>query len=574
MQIAEAQKTNGNKNVNLKLIVTTDVHGAIFPYDFVEGRASDASLAQVYSMVKAERQKKGQEVILLDNGDILQGQPVVYYSNFEDVKNTHNCAKVMNYMKYDAGNIGNHDIEAGHPVYDKLVKEFKFPWLSANSIDLKTEKPYFQPYTILERKGLKIAVLGLITPAIPTWLPEKIWSGMRFDDMIESANKWVKIIKDVEKPDLIVVLCHAGFDYSYNNQKIDTYKNENASALVAEKVEGIDIVFCGHDHQLLNKTIVGVNSKNVYLLDPRFGATYVASVDIRFEHDGEKFIRKEVKPELVEIKNFKPDVEFTSNFKKEFEAVKKFVSKPVGYFGDTISIRDAMFGNSAFIDLIHTVQFEVSKADISFADPLSFDATIFKGDVFVRDLFKLYKFENLLYTMSLSGKEVLDYLEYSYAGWMNQMTSADDHLLLYKKDETTQKERLVGRFFNFSSAAGIIYNVNVTNPKGSRVNIISMADGTPFDLNKMYKVAVNSYRGNGGGGHLIEGSGISSDKLSQRVMTSTEKDMRYYLMQWIITQKKVYPKAFGNWKVIPEDYWIKGKERDMKQMYEANPRVK
>lgn len=94
----------------------------------------------------------------------------------------------MNYLKYDAAAVGNHDIEAGHPVYDRIKKEFRFPWLSANLIDSQTGKPYFTPYVIVERQGIKIAILGMTTPNIPQWLPEHLCKGIEFEDMIESSK--------------------------------------------------------------------------------------------------------------------------------------------------------------------------------------------------------------------------------------------------------------------------------------------------------------------------------------------------------------------------------------------------
>ena len=189
------------QTVKLKFIETTDVHGSIFPYDFIKDKQTSTSLSQVYTYIKQEREKKDQFVILLDAGDILQGQPVVYYYNFERTSEKHIVAQVMNYMKYDAGTVGNHDIEPGHSVYDKIKKEFNFPWLAANAVNVKTGKPYFLPYKILNKGGIKIAVLGLITPGIPMWLPKNIWSGIDFKDMIKTAKKWVKIIKEKEKHD-------------------------------------------------------------------------------------------------------------------------------------------------------------------------------------------------------------------------------------------------------------------------------------------------------------------------------------------------------------------------------------
>ncbi len=162
---------------NIKIIATTDVHGSFFPTDINSGKEKPVSLARVQSLVRIERSIQDQEVVLLDNGDIIQGDPVVYYYNFEKTDVPHLCGQILNFMKYDAATVGNHDIEAGHPVYDRLVSESNFPWLAANAISTDNGEPYFQPYSIIEKGGVRMAVLGLITPAIPSWLPPDIWSG-------------------------------------------------------------------------------------------------------------------------------------------------------------------------------------------------------------------------------------------------------------------------------------------------------------------------------------------------------------------------------------------------------------
>lgn len=109
---------------------------------------------------------------MVDNGDILQGQPTAYYYNFIDTVSTHVVAEIQNFMGYAVGNMGNHDVETGHAVYDRWIKQCKFPVLGANIVDNATGKPYLKPYEIINRDGVKIAILGMITPAIPSWLPE------------------------------------------------------------------------------------------------------------------------------------------------------------------------------------------------------------------------------------------------------------------------------------------------------------------------------------------------------------------------------------------------------------------
>jgi 2',3'-cyclic-nucleotide 2'-phosphodiesterase/3'-nucleotidase len=565
------------QTVTVKIIETSDAHGAIFPYDLKENKELNSSLARVTTYLKEQRADTNQIVFLLDNGDILQGDPVVYYYNFEKTDTIHLYADVMNYMKYDAGTVGNHDIETGHDVYDKFNKEINFPWLAANAINTTTNEPYFKPYTTIERGGVKIAVLGLITPAIPQWLPENIWSGMRFDDMIETAQKWVKKILETEQPDLMIGLFHAGVDYTYNDQNENTYKNENASRLVAEKVDGFDVVFVGHDHKGWNFKTRNLSSKDVLILGTTSRAKDVAVANIVLKYDNTSMVyeKKDVSGEILDMRNHAPDPEFMTRYENYLQEVKNYVNRYVGEFTETISSRDALFGPSRFVDLIHTIQLDLTDADLSFSAPLSFNAQLDSGAVYVKDMFNLYRYENLLYTMELTGREIKDYLEFSYGNWFNQMKDENDHLLKFKLDENgnliyserDKSPELAEQYYNFESAAGIDYVVDVTKPVGERVIIKNFSNGNTFDLNSKYNVAINSYRGNGGGGHLTRGAKIPEGELSARVINSTEKDLRYYLMKWIEEEKYVTPVLLNNWKIVPENYWQSGKEKDYQLLF-------
>ncbi len=575
MMLFLASAQNFAQIQKMKIIETSDVHGAVFPYDFINAKDKNRSLAQVYSYVKEER-KKDQDVILLDNGDILQGQPLVYYYNFIKTDTTHIIPQVMNYMGYDAGTIGNHDIETGHEVYDRLTNEFNFPWLAANAIDTKSGDPYFKPYQIIEKDGIKIAVLGLITPAIPKWLPPQIYAGIEFTDMIEAAKKWTAIIEEKEKPDLMVGLFHAGVDETYNNEEGTFYLNENASKLVAQNVPGFDIIFVGHDHEGWDTTITNTAGEKVLVLGPRGSAANIAVAEAEFIENGNSQLElKSVDGYLVETDTLAADEKFLKKFKKDFDNTENFVSRPLGSISSTVSSKDALFGNSAFVDLIHQIQLSISGADISFAAPLTFNSSIDSGKVYVRDMFNLYKYENLLYTMLLSGKEIKDYLEFSYANWFNRMQSADDHLLNFEKDslgnfiksERSGSYQLASRYYNFDQAEGIDYVVDVSKPAGERVEIISMSDGEKFDPKNEYKVAVNSYRGNGGGHHLTEGAGIEREELLNRIINSTEKDLRFYMMEWFKENGEVKVEETKNWKIIPNEWSEKGEERDRKILF-------
>lgn len=544
------------KKVVLNIIETSDVHGSYFPYNFITRKQQNGSLARLSSLVNERRSQYKDAFMLVDNGDILQGQPIAYYYNYIDTKTEHVCASMLNYLRYDLGNMGNHDVEPGHAVYDRWVSQCKFPVLGANIIDTRTNKPYLPPYKVLEREGVKVAVLGMITPAIPSWLPEQLWSGLRFDDMETTARYWVKIIKEKENPDIIIGLFHAGPE---GNQLGDAI--ENGSEIVARNVPGFDVVFMGHDHQRHCRKVVNAAGDSVLITGPSNAARCVSDVMIKVVKKNGKLVKKEVSGQITELDAYPVDQTFMKTFDPQYRATIDFVSRKIGRMSSTISSKDAFFGPSAFIDLLHQLQMDLTGAEISFCAPLSPTAEIKEGDIYVSDMFNLYRYENMLYTMKLSGKEIKGFLEMSYALWTNQMKSASDHLLLLD-DSMSGFGRFKNPTFNFDSAAGIIYTVDVTKPEGSRVDIKSMADGTPFQMDKIYKVAINSYRGNGGGDLLTKGAGIPKKELKSRIVTSTEKDLRYYLMKRIEEKKQLDPKPLNQWKFIPEEWTVPAAKRD------------
>jgi len=552
---------SGEEYKKITIIETTDLHGVIWPYDYIEKTGIDASLASIYTHVRKVREESD-ATLLLDNGDNLQGQPTVYYYNFIDTLSPHFLAEVFNFMKYDAASVGNHDIEAGHAVYDRLVKEYNFPLLAANAVDKSTGNPYFKPYCIIEKEGIKIAVLGLVTPAIPTWLPEELYMGMEFRDMAETARKWMPVIQK-ENPDLIIGLFHSGWDRSRGELAENGSMHENGSASVAYNVPGFDIIFNGHDHRTANEFFVNSAGDSVLILNGGSRAQTFAQADVAISSKKENGKRtRRISGSIINVSELKPDSDYLAKFTPFDEKVKTYVDQVIGNSTTSMSSRDSYFGSSAFIDLIHSIQLEITGADISFAAPLSFDVQINEGPVTVSDMFKLYRFENMLYTMTLSGEEVDKYLEFSYGGWLNTMRGEKDPLLKFRTGKdgnvtlTQGKAFLRNQPYNFDSAAGIYYTVDVTKPEGARVIISGLADGTQFDEKKTYKIAVNSYRGNGGGGHFTEGAGIGNEDLRLRLVKSTDRDLRYYIMKKIEEKKTLDPLPMNNWKIVPEN-WIK-----------------
>ena len=569
LTLAITAQAQTQKTVRLKVIETSDVHGHFFPYDFMEKKPLKGTLSRASTYINRQRQAYGDRLLLIDNGDILQGQPCVYWSNYVMPDDENLAAQVINYMKYDAETVGNHDIEPGHKVYDKWIREVRCPLLGANIVkeeckngEASPQSIYtgLKPYSVHYRDGVKIVVLGMLTPAIPNWLNKSVWKGIEFEEMTSCARKWVKYIKETEHPDLIFGLFHSGLN---GGIKTDEYE-ENATESVAREVPGFDIIFFGHDHQVHNEWITCRDGKRVLCIDPSCYVNNVAEAEIELTYTNGRLTKKDIKGQIVSVRDEEIDQQMVSHFQPTIDRIKTYVDRRIGRFENAIYTRESFFGNSAFTDLIHNLQMQISKADISLNAPLSFNTVINAGDVTQGDMFKLYRFENLLFVLRMTGEEIRKHLEYSYDMWTNTMKSPDDHALRLNDDSKEDQQRTGFQYytFNFDSACGIDYEVDLTKPDGQKVHILRMTNGQPFDEKRWYRVVMNSYRANGGGELLTRGAGIPKDSLEGRVLFHSDLDQRYYLTQEIERMGTVNPQPNHNWRFVPEAWAKPALKRD------------
>ncbi len=553
---------SGNKEIVLKIAETADIHGNFFSYDYINACPMAGGLTRVSTYMNELRAENGESnCLLLENGDLLQGQPCVYYGNFLEREENLLASAVLNYIKYDVVNFGNHDVEAGHDVYDRWVKDCDAPVLGANMIDNATGLPYAKPYSIIEREGVKIAILGMVTAQVPLWLPEKLWSGITFEPMMEQAKIWVPFIQKTEKPDIMIGLFHQGVD---SHAEGDSY--EASCTEIAKQVPGFDIIFMGHDHRAYCDTVINeVDGKEVWLLNAGGGGdnVVVATLNCSISECG-KLDSFEIDGELVDMAGYEPDPAMLEFFSAREDNVKEFINAQVGELKEDVKAIDYYFGNSDMGNILHNTQFNITDAEISIVAPLSVNAVIKAGPVYMRDIFKLYKYENMINTMELTGREIKGCLEMGYGTLCEVMSSSKDHIILMREghDGSLQMKNYTS---SMVTAAGITYEVDITKATGERVNIISTSKGEPFDLDKTYIVAVNSYIGSGAGGLLTVGADIEHSALPERIITTTTLDFRYHIADYIklsAEQGKIEP--VSNWKFVPEKLAKPAIKRDYK----------
>ncbi len=552
----------------LTLLSTNDIHGHYFDSTYV-GDGLSKSLMSVKYYVDSIRTVNGADnVLLFDAGDILQGDNAAYYFNYVDTVTPHVYPRMAKYMGYDAIAVGNHDIETAHPVYDRIARDLKaagIPFLAGNAIRNDDGKPYFPLYKVFNRGGLKVAVLGYTNPNMKEWLSEDVWSGMHFESLIPLVQQDVDKVRAKENPQAVIVLVHSGTgpgDGSVlESQGLDLFKS----------LRGVDFVFCSHDH----RPFVTAND-SIALINTGSHCRNLGVGTLKLTVSGGKVTAKSVDADLIPIDESKADKEMQEAFHDDYAAVKAFTLKELGELKSDLRTSDAFRGMSDYINLVHTLQLGCSPAEISIAAPLTYNGTVKAGTLIYNDLFTIYPYENQLFVIEMTGQEIKDYLEYSYDNWIQTVSAPDDHVLKirpFDDPRTGQKGwSFVGRSYNFDSAAGINYTVDVTKPFGSRIAITSKADGAPFDFSAKYNVAMTSYRASGGGDLLSEGAHVDTDRIDERVV-ARYPEIRNILYDYIVANGCIDPAVTGDparigaWKFVPEKIAERALDRDMSLMF-------
>lgn len=530
----------------LTVLSTNDVHGTWFDSTYV-GTSVKKSIFAINHYVDSVRAVDGVDnVLLVDAGDCIQGDNAAYYYNFVDTASTHLFSRIMEYMHYDAVAVGNHDIEAGHPVYDRVAVDLKrsgADFLAGNAVLNSGEGTYFPLYKMVKKAGLRIAVLGYTNANIKAWLSEELWSGMHFVSIADIIQRDVDYVRSKEKPDVLVATMHSacgrGDGTILESEALDAFNS----------VSGVDWLICGHDH------IPYVETRDTCaLLNSGSHSRYLAHGKMHLKVVGGRIVSKSFETDLIPIDASKADPEMRRHFQKDYEAVRAFTLRKVGTLTRDLRTRDSYAGQSDYMNVLHFITINRPDVEISFAAPLTFNGVVKAGDLLYNDLFTIYPFENQLYVVKMTGEEVVRYLEASYDRWID---SGGNHVLKMRAGDNyrtgQRKWSFENAFFNFDSAGGLIYEVDVTKPAGSRVRIISMADGTSFEPQRTYNVGMTSYRASGGG-DLLKEIGIDADSIDERIV-NRYPEIRSLLYDSIMEHKVMNPDScygiVGHWKFVP-----------------------
>ncbi len=527
-----SSRTQTPKRAHVVILSTTDMHGRIFPIDYYTNKYDNVGIAKVATLVKQAR-KDDPDLLLLDSGDTIQGTPLEYIHNKRNNTPPDPMMLTMNALKYDAMAVGNHEYNFGLKVLEKACSEAKFPWLSANTYEVPSDKArtHYPPYIVKEVQGVKIGILGLTTPGIPSWENVPNYAGLEFHETVSEAKKWVATLRDGEKVDVVVIAMHMGIEEDLRTgiPNPSTVPNENAAVAIARQVPGVDVILMGHTHREVGDLFVN----DVLLTQANRWASHVARVDLYLDkgednrwHLGAKSARTIPVTEKTEI-----DPEIAKLGEPYDKETQDWLGRNIGESSEELTAQGCRFQDTAIIDLIQRVQLEAGKADVSMAACFNPTAHISKGAVTVRDIAGLYEYENTLVTVELTGQQLKDALEHSTRYFKDYQPG--------KSLDDLVDTRIPG--YNFDVAEGVSYDIDLTRPIGQRIQNLKFKD-QPLSMTQKLRVVTNNYRVNGGGGFTMY--------KNAPVLYRSSAEVRELIIDWVEKNKTVPTQPTNNWRIV------------------------
>ncbi|MFG2747699.1 bifunctional metallophosphatase/5'-nucleotidase [Streptomyces xanthophaeus] len=511
--------SRGARTYAFTVMGTTDLHGNVFNWDYFTDREfddkahNDVGLAKISTLVNEVRAAKGRRnTLLIDAGDTIQGTQLSYYYAKVDPITArrgpvHPMAQAMNAIGYDAAALGNHEFNYGIPVLRKFEEQCDFPLLGANALDAKTLRPAFAPYSMHRLRtpcgrDVRVAVLGLTNPGIAIWDKAHVQGKMTFPGLEEQAAKYVPRLRSMGA-DVVIVSAHSGSSgtSSYGDQLPYV---ENAAALVAEQVPGIDAILVGHAHTEIPEYRVRnkATGKEVVLSEPLKWGQRLTLFDFELTWVKGRWSVAKVSASVLNSNVAVEDPKITGLLSDEHRKAVAYVNQVIGTSLQAMSSAEGPVKDVPVIDLINHVQAETVRAALAGSEwaalPVVSQASCFSrtagipaGQVTIRDAAGLYPFENTLEARLLTGAQLKDYLEYSARYFVR--TAPGD---VVDPAKLTNAEGIPD--YNYDAVSGLVYDVDIAQPVGSRITGLSFG-GRAVDPAERFVLAVNNYRASGGG---------------------------------------------------------------------------
>lgn len=521
------------ERAEVTILGTTDLHGHILPIDYFRNQPAQNGLAKVATLIREVRRERP-DALLIDCGDTIQGSPLAYYHGRIDNEPPDPMMLAMNALGYDAMVVGNHEFNFGLAVLKKAQGEANFPWLSANTYRASTDTTAFPPYVVKEVNGVRVGVLGLTTPGIPNWENSANYSGLVFREGVSAAKHWVRVLRHRERVDLVVIAMHMGLERDLRTQDPwpGQVPDENAALAIAEEVPGVDVILMGHTHREVPMYV----AEGVLFTQAGRWGDHLARVDVTLERDpthGAWRVIDKVSRTIPVSVDVPPDPEIVAIAEPYDRDTQAWLDRVIGECAVELTARDSRVRDTAIMDLIHRVQLEAGQAEVSMAASFTLNACVPAGKVTVRDIAGLYIYENTLVVIELTGAEIKAALEHAARYFRDYEPGRSARELV--------DTRVPG--YNFDIAAGVEYVIDLRRPVGDRIVDLRF-QGKPIDPERKFRVAINNYRQNGGGGYQMYPSAP--------VLHRSSVEIRDLIIDWVQRHRIIPTEPDNNWRIVPE----------------------
>ncbi|HVD62040.1 MAG TPA: 5'-nucleotidase C-terminal domain-containing protein [Gemmatimonadaceae bacterium] len=519
------------------VLSTTDVHGRIRAWDYYTDSVEPRGLSRAATIVDSIRAANRGRVILIDAGDLLQGNPFTFVAARVSRDSANPVIAAMNAMSYDAAAVGNHEYNYGVNYLERAVAQARFPFLSAN-----TYRPdgshAFKPWTIVERSGVKVGIIGATTPGVMLWDEQNVRGRLTLSDIVPAVRSAVNEVR-AAGADVIVVDVHSGLNERSSYDTVTTHvASENVAERIAKEIPGIDLVVFGHSHKEVAQMRIG----STLLMQPKNWATSVGVAHLHVARDGNRWRVAESRGEVVQTANHAEQSSVVAaadlNHRRTIEFAHTAIgSTPVAWKPDSARLMD-----TPIVDFILETERRATGADLASTPMYSLSAGLDAGPITVAELSRLYPYENTLKAVRISGKQLRDYLEYS----SRYFTGIDSSVTPVR---FVIDQSIPG--YNYDIIGGANYTIDLRKPVGSRITTL-LVKGKPVAETDSFTLALNNYRQSGGGGYsMLAGAPVVYDK---------QQDLRQLLIDEVTARKTIKPEDYftQNWGFV---YPVSGTRR-------------
>ncbi|MFN2637086.1 MAG: 5'-nucleotidase C-terminal domain-containing protein [Gemmatimonadaceae bacterium] len=475
--------------VDLVIATTTDVHGRLRAWDYYANQPESVrGLTRAATIVDSVRAANPGRVILLDGGDLLQGNPLAYVAAKVSTNRTNPIIAAMNAMGYDASAIGNHEYNYGVPYLDSAIRQAKFPFLSANTYRLDPEGVHaYRPWVIIERAGIKVGIVGATTPGVMLWDADNVRGRLRLGDIIPAVREAVGEVRTAGA-DIVLVTVHSGLNEPSSYDTVATgVPSENVAARIAAEIPGIDLVLYGHSHKEVRGTTIG----RTLLIQPKNWATSVDIAHLTVTRVGNMWRVTQKRSDLVQAAGHPENAAVRAATESVHGEAVAYVTTPIGTTTERWSTDSGRVKDTPLIDFILETERKAAGTDLASTAAFSTDLTVPPGSITIAQVAQLYPYDNTLRAVRISGKQLRDYLEFS-ARYYRTLPTGTSPL------ETDP--RIPG--YNFDIVSGVDYTIDISRPIGSRIARLDYK-GSPVRDTDTFTMALNNYRQTGGGGYAM-----------------------------------------------------------------------